>query len=123
VVTVDGQAGRVFSGALEVELPDEGSVSELQVVARWAAERSPIKVITSAECDGRPVLDLNTVDGGSDPEVVASVVKAGSGVPGITGGAIATPSGVRAAIETGFAFIVAQPTLPVLLTAVRVSNP
>lgn len=122
VVTVDGQAGRVFAGALPVELPDEAAMSELQVIARWAGERSPIAVISDAERGSRAVLDLNTVDGGADPDAVDAVVKAQPGVLGVTGGAIATASGVRAAIEAGFEFIVAQPALPVLLTAVRVSN-
>ena len=122
VVTVDGQAGRVFAGALPVELPDEAAMSELQVIARWAGERSPIAVISDAERGSRAVLDLNTVDGGADPDAVDAVVKARPGVLGVTGGAIATAAGVRAAIEAGFEFIVAQPALPVLLTAVRVSN-
>ena len=122
LVTVDGQAGRVFAGGLEVELPDEASMSELRLVSRWAAERSPIRVIAPAERT-QPLLDLNTVDGGADPDAVASVVAAGAGMPGVTGGAIASPAGVRAAIDAGFEFIVAQPALPVLLTAVRLSNP
>lgn len=121
VVTVDGQTGRVFGGALAVELPDEAAMLELQVIARWARERSPVAVITGVERDHRTVLDLNTVDGGADPDRVAAALKANPGALGVTGGAVATTSGVRAAVEAGFEFIVAQPTLPVLLTAVHFS--
>jgi pyruvate,orthophosphate dikinase len=122
VVTVDGATGRVYGGSLAVELPDEGAMSELQVIAGWARERSLVAVITPSERDHRvPVLDLNTVEGGADPDRVGAVVKANLGAVGVTGGAVATTAGVRATIEAGFEFIVAQPALPVLLTAVHLS--
>lgn len=79
-------------------------------------------MITDSERGSRSVLDLNTIDGGSDPDRVESVVKSNPGAAGVTGGAAATEAGVRAAIEAGFEFIVAQPVLPTLLTAVHVST-
>jgi pyruvate,orthophosphate dikinase len=121
VITVDGGSGRVFDGVLPVAAPTEDTLPELRIVSSWAAERTPVVVVDRVG-DDVPVLDLATLPGGTDPERVASVLAAADRPYAVTGGAVACPAGVQAAIAAGASVIVASPTLPVLLTALRVAG-
>ena len=118
LVTVDGASGKVFPGRLAVETPDERTMQALQRIAEWARERSPIAVV---EERAPGVVDLDGIDGGADPERIGSVLAGLDPAAGVTGGAIASEAGVRAAIESGVAFIVARPALPVLLCAAQIA--
>ncbi len=118
-VTVDGQSGTVFDGALPIEAPDESGNDLLVTFATWAAARAKLRVISPAEAKGLAVADLDGNDAAADPEQIDAVVAGLKGARGAKGGAIASDEGVRAAIAAGLDFIVAQPVLPPLLAAAR----
>jgi pyruvate,orthophosphate dikinase len=117
-VTIDGQSGRVFEGALAVTVPDESADEALRTIHAWAERRSPLRVVAASPAPDA-VFDLNTIDAASDPARIAGVMAGLKGYRGATGGAIATSEGIRAAIEAGFEFVVANPVLPALLAAAR----
>lgn len=115
-VTVDGGSGRVYAGSLPIEVPDESSLQELSTLTDWATRHSPIDVLANGE-GLSSVLDLNFVEGGADVATVVSVLLEHGAGRAVTGGAIATPEAVKAAIDVGCRAIIARPALPVLLTA------
>lgn len=120
-VTVDGQSGRVFDGALPITVPDELADEILRTIHAWAEQRSPLRVV-AAPPGSEAVFDLNTVDAASDPARIAGVMAGLKGYRGAAGGAIATSEGIRAAIDAGFEFVVANPVLPALLAAARAAG-
>jgi pyruvate,orthophosphate dikinase len=119
-VTVDGQSGAVFDGALPIEAPDESDDDLLATVARWASARAPLRVIPPSAAAAQEALDLRGDAAAADPERIGEVLAARRGVRGARGGAIASDEGVRAAIAAGLEFIVADPVLPPLLAAARI---
>jgi pyruvate,orthophosphate dikinase len=122
LVTVDGQSGQVFAGALAIVLPGESENEWLKLLAEWAAAYAPIRVFGVDDAPQAHVADLDQLDGGADPARVADVIGKLTGVRGARGGAIASEPGMRAAIETGLDFIVTDQVLPALLTAVRLKG-
>lgn len=65
------------------------------------------------------ILDLNGVERGEDQARLEEILQNMRRVNGARGSSIASDEGVRAAIAAGLAFIVSEPTLPALLTAVQ----
>jgi pyruvate, orthophosphate dikinase len=119
-VTVDGQSGAVFDGALPIEAPDESDDDLLTIVARWASARAPLSVIPPSAAAAQDALDLRGDAAAADPQRIGEVLAACRGARGARGGAIASDEGVRAAIAAGLEFIVADPVLPPLLAAARI---
>jgi len=119
VVTVDGRLGKVFDGALPVETPNENDNALLAVLAKWASERSPLRVLPPGAPGAIDAIDLSGVDAAADPERIGAVLSTLKPARGARGGAIASAEGVRAAIAAGLEFIVADPVLPALLQAAR----
>ena len=120
VVTVDGRAGKIYAGALDIEAPDESEHEALAQLAEWAARMSPLRVVRPSAPEAAAAVDLTGDADAADPEKIAAVLKGLQGVRGARGGAIASDEGVRAAVRAGLEFIVADPVLPPLLAAVRV---
>lgn len=119
-VTVDGQAGRIYRGTLDVVTPSESADEILLTLIGWAKARSPLDVLTFAEAPDIGVVDLHHVAPAADPAAIGAVLAAAcADANGARGGAIATPEGVRAAIAAGLKFIVTEPVLPALLTAAQ----
>ncbi len=118
-VTVDGQKGQIFEGALAIEAPDEKDDELLAALAKWAAARARLRVLSPAEAEGLAVADLDTIAAAADPTQIGAALAALAGARGARGGAIASDEGVRAALAAGLDFIVAQPVLPPLLAAAR----
>jgi pyruvate, orthophosphate dikinase len=118
-VTVDGRAGEVYEGALAIEAPNESGHEALSTLARWAASRSPLRVVPSASPEAREAVDLSETIAAADPETIGEALKLISCARGARGGAIASDQGVRAALAAGLEFIVADPVLPPLLAALR----
>lgn len=118
-VTVDGDAGKVYAGALEVVVPDERDDPALVELLAWAVDRAPIRVIRPDEAQGLDALDLDSIDGGEDPERLPELL---AGASAARGGAIASDAGVAAALNAGVSAIVAEPTLPVMLAALHQSR-
>src|SRR5271163_879491 len=120
LVTVDGCLGKVFQGALPVETPNENDNALLAVLAKWAAKRSPLRVLPPGAPGAVDAVDLSGVDA-ADPERIGEVISALKPAKGARGGSIASAEGVRAAIAAGLEFIVADPVLPALLQAARMT--
>lgn len=122
VVTVDGTGGVVYEGELPVVTPTEEDSAVLGTLLDWARDRSPISVTPTADgLDPATLLDLGSVPGGSDPDTVAEVIRS-SGALALTGGAVACPEAVAAAVQNGVSRIVTQPVLPTLLAAVQAAT-
>jgi pyruvate,orthophosphate dikinase len=122
VVTVDGRLGKVFEGALPVEKPDENDNALLLILTKWAAERSPLRVLPPGAPEASDAFDLGDLDAAADPERIGEVLASLTSARGARGGAVASAEGVRAAIAAGLEFIVADPVLPPLLRAARLAS-
>jgi pyruvate,orthophosphate dikinase len=121
IVTVDGRAGKVYAGELEIEAPDECDHKALATLTQWAAKESPLRVIAAASAEAGTAVDLSGDIDAADPEKIGAVLERVKGARGVRGGLIASDEGVRAAIQAGLEFIVADPVLPPLLVAVRLA--
>jgi pyruvate,orthophosphate dikinase len=119
IVTVDGQAGKVYEGALAIESPDASDHEALATLEEWAASRSPLRVTAPTAPEASEAVDVSDDDAAADPTTIGEVLRRLTGVRGVRGGAVASDEGVRAALAAGFEFIVADPVLPPLLSAVR----
>lgn len=120
-VTVDGQTGDVFAGVLDVVIPDESADADLAQLTQWVEPISPIRVLRPGAGYDAEVIDLSHVEGAEEPENLPRLLAAHTGPRpmGAMGGAVGTDAGVRACIEAGLAFIVAEPVLPPLLAAAQ----
>lgn len=118
-VTVDGQRGRIFAGALEIVVPDERADPALVQLIHWAEALSPLKVLRPGAAPHDGVIDLSHIDAAADPAKIAEVLAGFPGIEGASGGAIASEEGVRAALAAGLQFIVTEPVLPALLAAAQ----
>lgn len=114
-VTVDGEQGRIYSGELEVVTPCETEDDRLAELLAWARERSPLVVYRTDEAPP-DTLELDHIDDAADPARLPALIE---GARGARGGAIASEEGVRAALDAGLEYIVAEPTLPALLAAIH----
>ena len=120
-VTVDGRAGNVYEGALEIVSPDERDHKALATLTQWAAKESPLRVVAPASAEAATAIDISQDIDAADPEKIDRALQRVKGARGVKGGLIASDRGVRAALNAGLAFIVADPILPPLLLAVRLS--
>ncbi|MEQ8799804.1 MAG: pyruvate, phosphate dikinase [Salinisphaeraceae bacterium] len=119
-VTVDGAAGAIYAGALDVVVPDERADKRLAQLLTWAAEASPLAVYRPEDAPAdTDILDLDRIEGGEDPERLAELL---AGHTAARGGAIASDEGVAASLAAGLTFIVADPTLPPLLAAIAAEH-
>ena len=118
-VTVDGLAGKVYAGALEVEAPDESRNYALTRLSHWATAESPLRVISAASAEATTATDISNDPDAADLERIGLALVRVKGARGVRGGMIASHEGVVAAIQSGLEFIVADPVLPPLLVAGR----
>ena len=119
LVTVDGRAGKVYAGALEIEAPDESHNQALRRLSNWASAESPLRVISAASAEAAAASDISNDADAADPEKIGLALERVKGARGVRGGLIASDEGVLAAMKSGLEFIVADPVLPPLLAAVR----
>ncbi len=120
VVTVDGEHGRVYQGALEVVTPCETEDKRLHDLLVWAQDHSPLAVYRCAEAPA-DALDLEGIEDAADPAKLPGLI---AGCRGVRGASIASEDGVRAALDAGLEYIVGEPTLPILLAALQATaNP
>lgn len=119
IVTVDGTAGRVFAGELDVDEPEERENEMARTLIEWAEPLSPLRVYQLEDVPDANVIDLSRVDGGEDTEQLGDLVQ---GYDGARGGAIASEEGVRAALDLKLDFIAGAPRLPLLLAAIQTSS-
>ncbi len=118
-VTVDGGAGVIYPGVLEIDYPDEREDEWLRQLLDWVAERSPLRVLRPDEAPDGDILDLDALEAAADPDRLAGLLQ---GVEAASGRAIASDEGIAAALAANLRFIVAEPTLPALLAAVQMSD-
>lgn len=118
-VTVDGSAGEIYPGVLEVDHPDEREDEWLRQLLHWVAERSPLRVLRPDEAPGGDILDLDALEAAADPDRLVGLLQ---GVETASGRAISSDAGIAAALAANLRFIVTEPTLPVLLAAVQMST-
>lgn len=116
VVTVDGESGTVHVGAAQVAEPAEDEDPWVAEILRLAERHSPVRVLRLGEAPA-DVMDLSTI--GVLPDQYAHELV---GQHAVTGGGIASTQGVAAALTAGVRTIVAEPRLPVLLTAIRTAS-
>jgi pyruvate,orthophosphate dikinase len=119
IVTVDGRAGKVYAGALEIEAPDESHNHALTRLSQWASAETPLRVVTAASAEAATAADISGDVDAADPERISLALERVKGARGVRGGLIASDEGVFAALKAGLEFIVADPVLPPLLVAVR----
>ena len=119
IVTVDGGAGGIYPGILEIDHPDEREDVWLRQLLHWVAERSPLRVLRPEEAPDEDILDLDALEAAADPDRLASLLQ---GVKAARGRAIASDEGIAAALAANLRFIVAEPTLPPMLAAVQMSD-
>ncbi len=119
LVTVDGRAGKVYAGALEIVAPDESHNETLMRLSQWASAESPLRVISAASAESAAAADISNDADAADPEKIGLALERVKGARGVRGGLIASDEGVAAAMKSGLEFIVADPVLPPLLAAVR----
>jgi len=120
-VTVDGRAGKVYAGALEIEAPDESDHKALAALSQWATKESPLRVVSATGAEAETAVDISDDIAAADPEKIGEALQRVKGARGVKGGLIASDEGVRAALKAGLEFIVADPILPPLLLAVRLA--
>ena len=116
IVTVDGALGRIFEGALDVVIPDETLDERLTVLSQWAKAKSRLTIYRPSEAPLENVIDLNTVEGGEDPNQLPHLIR---GYRGARGGAIASDEGIRAALQEKLEFVVGEPVLALVIAAIR----
>jgi pyruvate, orthophosphate dikinase len=107
-VTVDGAAGKVYDGRIEVVAVDESNDPALARLTEWARSRSPLQVMLPGEAVPSEPTQLDHRD--------TSLARAAAGA---TGTILDSDAGVALAVRTGFTFIVTSRRLPALLAAIR----
>lgn len=122
LVTVDGQAGQIFAGSVEVVVPDDQSDEELAQLAEWARALAPIRILTPMLAPHEDLIDLTCVAGAEDAANLPQILARHVGKKGAAGGAITSDAGVRAGIAAGLEYIVADPVLPSLLAAAQAAS-
>lgn len=113
-VTVDGDGGRVFDGALPVKTPNENGEDGISDLIDWAQDGSPITVRPANDTNDGDVIDLDHVPGGEDPDQIEKLL---SGARAARGGALNSDAGVLAALRAGVEVIYVRQVLPALLAA------
>ncbi len=108
LVTVDG-AGRVYADRLKVRLPEEQADPTLARLTGWAAERSPVSVVSEST---EQAIDLDHQPDAAEPEGLARLL---TGQTAARGRLLANPDAARTAFRCGVQTLVTAPLLPPLL--------
>jgi pyruvate,orthophosphate dikinase len=119
-VTVDGSAGVVYAGILDVVRPDEKNDPDLARLLKWASVRSSVRVEETLP-ENVTVFNTDDIEGDIDPLHIDELFARHADKEAVTGSLILTEEGSRAAIKAGFRIIIVKPRLPVLLEALRSS--
>lgn len=119
VVTVDGQSGTVFAGALAIHRTQEQDDPSLRVLLTWAKKRTPLQVYGPSEAPSNGVVDIAAAGGANAITSIAAALAQFKGAIGARGLAIGSNEGVRAALDAGLQFIVTEPVLPALICAIH----
>lgn len=111
-VTVDGDGGRVYDGALPLRAASVDGDRWLARLAQWAQAHAPIQAVTPDAAPAR-VVDLDAL-GVVDADDVPDAVGAASAA---TGSVFDTDAGIVAAVRCGLPTVVTAQPLPALLAA------
>lgn len=118
-VTVDGNSGNVYAGALPVVEPAADDDPALAMISEWARAACPLEVLPATAENRAGACDLDQLEGGEDPQRLAELL---AGQHTVCGGAIESDAGVAAAIAAGVKTIVATQPLPVMLAAIHAAS-
>jgi len=117
-VTVDGGAGIIYPGELEVTTPDEGNDPVLQRLSKLAAASAPLEILADT-CDTAVHVD-------ADLSLISDLVALRDALSCLAPGATVrgpffaqNNEAVAAAVEAGVAKIITHPRLPALLASIR----
>lgn len=121
VLTVDGAAGHVYAGAMDLQATTIADHPALAPLAEWATANCPVSVV--AHHDGE-VIDLDRDRVGVDPEtgrVDAAEVESAlrSAKAPVRGSVLNTADGVKALLAAGTSLVVADPPLPLQLRIIQ----
>ena len=117
-VTVDGGTGRVYEGALPLEVPDEELDPALARLLEWAEQRAPLRVVRTAPAD-LPVADLDEIADATDAASLERFLAAAPAGAAVQGRALSAELAVAACVRARVEVLIANPRLPVLLAAIR----
>ncbi len=126
LLTVDGDGGHVYEGEMpmvETRVEDDPWLSRF---AEWAAELSPMTVVTSSTELESDVFDLDLAGFGIGHE--GSVIDADglqralAGKAAVRGSLMSTEQGMKAALDAGVTYVIARPVLPLQLLAIRIQR-
>jgi pyruvate,orthophosphate dikinase len=113
IVTVDGNSGKIYAGALEVTEPDERSDPLLAKLAQWVSNRSALKVLHHDESGAiTDAVDIDDQLAGGDIDMLTELL---GGVENARGSVLANPKAARIAAEQGVRIIITDPVLPAML--------
>ena len=115
-VTVDGQNGIVYRGALDVVTPHENDDAALRQIAAWAAHQSTV-LVTTAQSNGASIRFDENIE---QAEALIAALEPGATVEGAL--FANDDKAVRAVIAAGAAKIVTSPALPALLAAAQIAG-
>jgi pyruvate,orthophosphate dikinase len=111
-VTVDGESGRVFAGALPLRVVSVDDDDRLLRLSRWAAAHAPIRAVVPDDAPAQ-VIDLDAL-GIVDADDIARAV---SSAQAAAGSVLDTDAGIAAAVDCGLHIVVTDHPLPALLAA------
>ncbi|MCW2723522.1 MAG: Pyruvate, phosphate dikinase [Frankiales bacterium] len=109
-ITVDGESGQVFAGALPLRTVATEDDEALRRLTRWAEAACPVTVVPP---DGTSYVDLDALQVLEPAEVAAAV----QGAQAARGSVLDSGAGIAAAVGAGLRIIVTEHPLPVLLAA------
>ncbi len=116
-VTIDGDSGTIYAGALAVEQPDERDDPDLALLIGLAEERAGVRVLAADDDDEAVARAVNVDDQAETP--VEELQRTLAGTPVVAGALFGNEAHVAAAVAAGCTTIVAPRRLPALLAAVR----
>jgi pyruvate, orthophosphate dikinase len=117
--TVDGAAGQVYDGILDVEMPEERANPYLATLIGWASQIGGVRVVRPA--DAGPGADAVDVDEALSKGDVDALQAALRGASVARGALLADPDNARAAVAHGVRTIVTEPVLPAMLATIGVA--
>ncbi len=119
-VTIDGAGGKVYSGRLETEVPNEVSDPYLGHILEWIPEeiRSRVQPLDTEEAAA--ALDIDPILASGSTEKLAQAL---SGQMAVRGRCLGNPDVVRTAAGSGVKQFFATPSLPAMLVLMEGSVP
>ncbi|MCW2831290.1 MAG: pyruvate, phosphate dikinase [Aeromicrobium sp.] len=108
VVTIDGERGEIWAGALELRPVLEDAIADFGQLHAWATPLVPLTVLRESHGIPDDTVDLDAADDWRT---------ALQGARSVRGSVLDSDDGIKAVLEAGVAEVVVPYALPVLITA------